>query len=134
MYKSVSSPSKDFFYCPSRFVVCSWTLFSLCAYMYVKSLLLFLILCDPVDCTLPGSSVHWHSLGKNTGMGCHTLLQEIFHAQGLNPCCLCILHWQVGSFITSTTWVAPIQLIIFSNFPCDFSFEQSLFLKEVFYF
>ena len=33
---------------------------------------------------------------KNTGVGCHTLLQGIFLTQGLNPCLLCLLHWQVG--------------------------------------
>ena len=32
---------------------------------------LCLTLCDPVDCSLPGSSVHGDSPGKNTGMGCH---------------------------------------------------------------
>ena len=30
---------------------------------------LCLNLCDPMDCTLPGSSVHVDSLGKNTGVG-----------------------------------------------------------------
>ena len=34
---------------------------------------------------------------KSTTVGCHTLLQEIFLIQGLNPCLLCQLHWQVGS-------------------------------------
>ena len=27
----------------------------------------------------------WGSLGKNTGVGCHALLQGIFPTQGLNP-------------------------------------------------
>ena len=27
----------------------------------------------------------WYSLGKNTGMDCHALLQGIFPTQGLNP-------------------------------------------------
>ena len=27
----------------------------------------------------------WDSLGNNTGMGCHALLQGIFLTQGLNP-------------------------------------------------
>ena len=35
-----------------------------------------LTLCDPMDCSLPGSSVHGDSPGKNTGVGCHALLQE----------------------------------------------------------
>ena len=40
---------------------------------------------DPMDCSLPGSSVHGDSPGKNTGVGCHALLQGIFPTQGLNP-------------------------------------------------
>ena len=50
---------------------------------------------DPGDCSLPGSSVHGDSPGKNTGEGCHFLLQEIFPTQGLNPClphCRWIFH------------------------------------------
>jgi len=31
-------------------------------------------LCDPMDCSPPGSSVHGDSPGKNTGVGCHALL------------------------------------------------------------
>ena len=42
-------------------------------------------LCNPMDCRLPGSSVHGDSPGKNTRVGCHTLLQGIFPTQGLNP-------------------------------------------------
>ena len=42
-------------------------------------------LCDSVDCSLPQSSVHWSSPGKNTGVGCHALLQGIFATQGSNP-------------------------------------------------
>ena len=42
-------------------------------------------LCDPMDCSPPGSSVHEDSPGKNTGVSCHALLQGIFPTQGLNP-------------------------------------------------
>ena len=48
-----------------------------------------LTLCNPMDCSLPGSSVHGDSPGKNTGVGCHVLLQRIFPPQGSNPCLLC---------------------------------------------
>ena len=34
----------------------------------------------------------WDSPGKNTGVGCHALLQGIFLTQGLNPCLLWLLH------------------------------------------
>ena len=40
---------------------------------------------DPMDCCLPGSSVYGDSPGKNTGVGCHALLQGIFPSQGSNP-------------------------------------------------
>ena len=46
---------------------------------------LCLTLCDPRDCSLPGSSDPWSSPGKNTGVGSHSLLQGIFRTQGLNP-------------------------------------------------
>ena len=44
-----------------------------------------LTLCDPMECSLPGSSVHGDSPGKNTGVGCHALFQGIFPIQGSNP-------------------------------------------------
>ena len=38
-----------------------------------------------MDCSPQGSSVLGDSPGKNTGMGCHALLQGIFATQGSNP-------------------------------------------------
>ena len=46
---------------------------------------LCLTLCDPMDCSLPGSSVHGIFPGNNTVVDCHFLLQGIFPTQGLNP-------------------------------------------------
>ena len=54
-----------------------------------------LTFCTPMDCSLPGSSVHGDSPGKNTGVDCHSLLQGIFLTQGSNPGllhCRQILH------------------------------------------
>ena len=42
-------------------------------------------LCNPMNCSPPGPSVHGDSSGKNTGVGCHALLQGIFPTQGSNP-------------------------------------------------
>ena len=64
---------------------------------WVLSLQLYPTLCGPMDCSPPGSSVHGDSPGKNTEVSCHALLKGIFPTQGLNPCLLCLLHWQVGS-------------------------------------
>ena len=56
------------------------------------------ILCDPMGCSPPGSSVLGDSPGKNTGVGCHALLQWIFPTQGLN---LGLLHCrQILSFLS----------------------------------
>ena len=38
-------------------------------------------LCNPMDCSLSGSSVH----GRSTRVGCYFLLQGIFPTQGSNP-------------------------------------------------
>ena len=43
-----------------------------------------LTLCNSMDCSPPGSSVHRHSPGKNPEVGSHSLLQGIFSSQGLN--------------------------------------------------
>ena len=39
----------------------------------------------------------WNSPGKNTGVGCHALLQGIFPTQGSNLHLLSLLHWQADS-------------------------------------
>ena len=46
---------------------------------------LCLTLCDPMDCSMPGSSVHGDSPGKNTGVDCHTLLQGNLPNPGTEP-------------------------------------------------
>ena len=50
-----------------------------------KSLHLCLTLCDPVDHSPPGSSVLGDSPGKNTGVGCHALLQGNLPNPGIKP-------------------------------------------------
>ena len=54
-------------------------------------------LCDPMDCSPPGSSVHGDSPGKDTRVSCHVLFQGIFPIQGSNPYLLCLLHGRVDS-------------------------------------
>jgi len=57
----------------------------------VKVIQLCLTLCNPMDCSPPGSSVHGDSPDKNTGLGSHSLLQEIFPTQESN---LSLLHYK----------------------------------------
>ena len=63
----------------------SWTSTPLCTPVLCLVTQSCLILSDPMDCSPPGSSVHRDSPGKNTGVGCHALLQGIFPTQGSNP-------------------------------------------------
>ena len=56
-----------------------------CCYLVAK---LCLTLLGPEDCSPPGFP------GKNTGVGCHFLLQRIIPTQGWNTY---LLHWQVIS-------------------------------------
>ena len=45
-----------------------------------------LTLCNPMDCSKPGTSVRsWASPGKNTGVGCHFLLQGDLPNPGIEP-------------------------------------------------
>ena len=76
-------------------------------------------LCDPMDYTPPGSSVHGDSPGKNTGVGCHALLQEIFPTQRSNLRPLYLLHWLAGSLQLAppgkpagrtSSWKTPIPV------------------------
>ena len=63
-----------------------------------------------MDCSPSGFSVHGDSPGKNTGVGCHALLQGIFLTQGLNPCLLCLLLLQVGSLVAQMVKRLPAML------------------------
>ena len=87
-------------------------------------------------CSPPGPSAYGNSPGKNTGVGCHALLQEIFPTQGLNPDLLhCrqilyhfshqgspgILQWVAYPFSRGSsqpsdrTWVSHISSSVFTS-------------------
>ena len=74
----------------------------MCVYIYIH------IRKHECQVTFPRLLCAWDSPGKNTGVGCHFLLQGVFPTQGLNPCLLRLLHWQADSLL-STTWEAHIN-------------------------
>ena len=74
-------------------------------------------LCCPVDCSPPGSSVcPWNVSGKNTGVGCHFLLQGIFLTQGLNLHLSHLPPLPGRFFTTGTPWEAPGHIVFNSYF------------------
>ena len=66
---------------------------------HAKSLQSCPTLWDPMDCSPPGFSVHGDSLGKNTGVVCHFLLQWIFLTQRWNQSLLSLAL--AGGFLTT---------------------------------
>ena len=66
-------------------IVVKLTCFEVQDNVAVKSLSHVQLFYDPMDCSLPGSFVHGDSPRKNTGVGCHALLQQICPTQELNP-------------------------------------------------
>ena len=87
----------------SGFVGCAWLVSQLCPTLY-----------NFMNYNLPGSSVHWDSPSKNTGVGCHALLQGIFPTQGSNPGLPPFNRF-------STTWAtreAPVRSLGALKFTC----------------
>ena len=83
------------------------------------------ILCDPMDCSPPGSSVHGDSPGKNTGADCHALIQGAFPTQGSNqglPHC----RWM---FLPFEPPGKPPHKIIIQKDTCNTRFIAALFIK-----
>ena len=85
-----------------------------------KLLLSCLTLCDPIDYSPPGSSVQWNSPGKNTGVDCHVLLQDIF----LNSQFQCYL----GNLILGSS---PVPFFLVSLFPVWHSIFTSVLVTQL---
>ena len=65
--------------------------------------------CNPMDCSPPGSSVHGDSPNKNTGVGCHAVLQGIFPTQGSNSG---LPHWRQILYHLSTREGHLIEFVV----------------------
>ena len=67
-------------------------------------------LCDPMDCSPTGSSVHGDSPVKNAGVGCHAFFQGIFPTEILNPglprCTWFLYHFSHQGSPRVLEWVA----------------------------
>ena len=71
--------------------------------VHAKSLQMCLILCDPMDCSLPGSSVHGILQTGLLGLVAMPPLQGNLPDLGIEPMSLTLAG---GFFITSATWEA----------------------------
>ena len=73
-----------------------------------------------MDCSLARLLCSWDFLGKNIGVGCHALLQEIFLTLGSILHLLHLLHWQAES-----------SLLSHLGSPLKFTSEQLIIIKEI---
>ena len=80
-----------------------------------------LTLCDPKFLCL------WNSPGKNTGVGCHSLLQGIFSTQGSNPG---LLHCRKILYHLSYPANLP-TLVLMSEQPSPLSLRQGFWDPSV---
>ena len=79
-------------------------------------------LCNPMNCSLPGSSVHGASPGKNTGVGSFFLLQGIFLTQESNQGllhCRRILY-QLSFQGSPTLYIVLLQLFYLMSLSLEF--------------
>ena len=86
-------------------------------------------LCDPMDCIPPGSSVHGDSLGKNTEVVCHALLQGIFPTQKPNPGlphCRWILYQLSHQGSPPSIRVFPNESVLCIRWPKYWSFSFTI--------
>ena len=68
-----------------------------------------------MDCSPSGSSVHGNSPVKNTGVGCHFLLQGIFLTQGSNPDLLTCRQILYHLSHQGSSWILEWVVIPFSR-------------------
>jgi len=76
-----------------------------------------------MDCSLPGSSVHGDSPGKNTEVGRHSHLQGIFPTQGNKPRSL------FGKWILYCLRKSQVNLILNLSGHLSFTATNSLVYK-----
>ena len=87
-------------------------------------------LCNPMDCSLPGTSGHGDSPGQNTGVGCHALLQGTFPTQGSNlslPHCRQILNHLSHQGSPSSFWFISNHIFLWYCFSL-MKYDDQLFL------
>ena len=101
-----------------QFSACPWSstpsLSLSCPCIVAKSCLTF---CDPVDCNPPSSFCPWDFSGKNTGVGCHFLVQGNLPDPDFISCL-------AGSFFTTEPPGKPQLSIIYLSFKSIFPKQE----------
>ena len=80
-----------------------------------KSLQSCLTLCDPMDCSPPGSSIHGILQARILEWVAVTSFRGSYPTQGSNPSLLHLLHWQAGFFLPLEPLGKPTNVNRFSS-------------------
>ena len=81
--------------------------------------------CHPMDCRLPGSSVHGILQARITGMGCHFLLQGIFLTHIASRF---FTHRATGKPVISKFWLCIFPWLFFSWTFSHMNFNSCIFI------
>ena len=84
-----------------------------------------LTLCDLMDSSQPGSSVHGILQARILKWVATSSSRGIFLTQGSNPCFLCLLHWQAGSLPLVPPGKPTVNIGASVNFPFCLACIQS---------
>ena len=99
-----------------------------------------LTLCNRMDCSPPGSSVHGDSPGKNTGVGCHLpslysrLAIPIFKCIGNSSIRIELLPWNSPEFINRLHFPSKLNLDSNNNNKIPSRNESFMLLRGIFSF
>ena len=102
--------------CMSLYILGISPLSSMCMYSVAQ---LCLILCGPMDCSPPGSSIRGILQEKILKCGAISYSGGIFPTQGSKPCLLHLLHWQADS-LPLVPPVKPLSDLSLANV-CSYS-------------
>ena len=98
-----------------KFFVCFRKCFMVGACTHGRLLHLCLILCNPMDCSPPGSSIYGIPQTRILEWVAMPFSKGSFLTQESNLHLLCLLHWQVDSFTTGAAWEACFMVGCHSN-------------------
>ena len=88
-------------------------------------------LCDPQTAAAPRLLCPRNFSGKNTGVGCHFLLQGIFLTQGLNLRPLHLLDWQADSLSVRPLGFVYIQWVRWAEWILSGALAIEIWLRKV---
>ena len=78
-------------------------------------------LCNPMDCSLPDSSVHGTLQARVLEWAAISFSRGIFPSQGSDPSLLCLLRWQVHSLTTEPPG-KPVCHSIYKHILCLYKY------------